>query len=146
MAIKKRQGVDKTKKEVTSDPSKWETKKVRVPRGITRRKELARKLQEFVLEDSTDSEKAELKKKVWLVNRGLTTVVSANPMDREPTLEEMEDCDVKHLGHRLPGNPEQRQGLLQYLKNLLEEHGPEWVWNSRERLLLEAQYIVDNGM
>ena len=124
----------------------WKSKRVVVPRGITRRKQVARKLQEFVLEDKTDSEKAELKKTVWLVNRGLTTVVSANPMDREPTPEEMEDCDVKHLGHRLPGNPEQHQELMGYLKELLQEHGPEWVWNSRERLLLEAQYIVDNGM
>ena len=121
-------------------------KEVRVPRGMIGRKILAQQLKEFVLEDSTDPEKAELKKKVWLVNRGLTTVVSSNPMDREPKPEEMEDFDVKHLGHRLPGNPEQRQELLQYLKNLLEEHGPEWVWNSRQRLLLEAQYIVDNGM
>ena len=124
----------------------WKSKRVVVPRGITRRKEVARKLQEFVLEDKTDSEKAELKKKAWLVNRGLTTVVSANPMDREPTPEEMGDFDVKHLGHRLPGNPEQRQELMGYLKEMLQEHGPEWVWNSRERLLLEAQFIVDEGM
>ena len=121
-------------------------KEVRVPRGMIGRKILAQQLKEFVLEDSTDSEKAELKKKVWLVNRGLTTVVSANPMDREPKPEEVEDFDVKHLGHRLPGNPEQRKELPGYLKELLQEHGPEWVWNSRGRLLLEAQYIVDNGM
>jgi hypothetical protein len=120
-------------------------KEVRVPRGITRRKELAKTLKEFVLEDKTDSEKAELKKKVWLVNRGLATVVSANPMDREPTPDEKDELDVKYLGYRLPGNPQTRQALLESTDQLVKKYGAEWVWNNRERLLLEAQFIVDEG-
>ena len=51
--------------------------------------------------------------------------------------------DLKYLGQKYSGSSQQRQELLGYLKQLLQEHGPEWVWNSRQRLLLEAQYIVD---
>ena len=82
-------------------------------------------------------------KEVWLVTGDLTARVSLNPMDRQPTPEEMGDFDVKHLGHRLPGNPHQRQVFLQELDRLVKEYGKEEIWKWRERLLLEAQFVVD---
>jgi len=50
------------------------------------------------------------------------------------------------LGRKLPGEPLQRFSLLETLSELVEKKGAEWVWEHRERLLHEAQFIIDEGM
>ena len=50
--------------------------------------------------------------------------------------------DLRYLGQKYSGNPRQREELLGYLKELVDEHGENWVKSSRGRLLKEAEYPV----
>ncbi len=52
--------------------------------------------------------------------------------------------DEELLGARLPGSPSERMRLLHTLLELVDEYGEEWVRSNRERLLDEAQFIVEN--
>ena len=54
--------------------------------------------------------------------------------------------DVKLLGQKFPGSPRERLILLNDLEDMVRQHGEDWVRNSRERLLWEAQYTVDQGV
>ena len=50
--------------------------------------------------------------------------------------------DIKYLGKPLPVRSETLYlKLLVTLKHLLEEHGEQWVRDSRDRLLAEAEMI-----
>ena len=50
--------------------------------------------------------------------------------------------DLKYLGQRLPGDPEERQILLGMFKNILAENGPDYVHKHRQILLESAQDIL----
>ena len=50
--------------------------------------------------------------------------------------------DLKYLGERLPGTPEERQKLLEMFKNILAENGPDYVHKHRQILLESAQDIL----
>ena len=54
--------------------------------------------------------------------------------------------DEKLLGKRLPGWPWQRKKLLKDLQEFVDEHGEQWVIDSRERLWIEAEFCVDAGV
>ncbi len=63
-------------------------------------------------------------------------------MNKKKTAIKQQALDEKYLGQKYPGTPRERMILLNNLKNMLNEHGPEWVRESRDRLLREAEYIV----
>ena len=50
--------------------------------------------------------------------------------------------DLKYLGQRLPGTPEERQELLAMFRNILERNGPEYVRKHRGILLAGAKDIL----
>ena len=56
------------------------------------------------------------------------------------------ELDERYLGQKLPGNEEQRESLPEDLVEILEDHGPEWVWENRVRLLAEARMCVREGV
>ncbi len=59
-----------------------------------------------------------------------------------------QDSDEKYLGKRLPGTPRERRKLLRTLEEWLDdpEKGPDWVWRNRDRLLWEAEWVVNEGV
>jgi hypothetical protein len=58
----------------------------------------------------------------------------------KPRLDEM------LLGQRLPGTEAERKELLYTLSDLVDEEGEDWVKLNKDRLLAEAQFIVDEGI
>jgi hypothetical protein len=57
-----------------------------------------------------------------------------------------DDYDVKLLGEKLPGSPRERAILLKWLRKFVAEKGEDWVRESRNRLLAEAEEVVNLGL
>lgn len=55
---------------------------------------------------------------------------------------EVRPLDRKYLGQRLPGDPEERQKLLGFLREIVSEKGPDYVYENREILLESAKDIL----
>jgi hypothetical protein len=64
----------------------------------------------------------------------------------EPSKPKSKEEILKYFTQKLPGSVEEQEVLLEDIKEFLEDHGEAWVWNSRERLLLEAQFLIDEGL
>jgi hypothetical protein len=54
------------------------------------------------------------------------------------------DLDERLLGKRLPGGTTERKDFLKALQELVDEYGEQWVIDSRERLLMEIEWIHIN--
>jgi len=54
------------------------------------------------------------------------------------------DLDERLLGQRLPGGRTERKEYLKTLQEMVDENGEQWVIDSRERLLMEAEWIHIN--
>ena len=56
------------------------------------------------------------------------------------------DLDEEYLGQRLPGSPKQRLELLEYLKDILEEHWEQYFRQNGEQHLADPNIALDSGM
>ena len=70
------------------------------------------------------------------------TVIYLKDRKEAPQDQILEALDEKYLGRKFPGNPRERQVLLQALDRLLKRHGEEWVRNHKRTLLEQAERIV----
>ena len=70
------------------------------------------------------------------------TVIYLKDRKEAPQEQILETLDEKYLDRKFPGNPRERQVLLQALDRLLKRHGEEWVRNHKRTLLEQAERIV----